>query len=244
MNQLYLPTCCLLASLLVTCVSAESPSRPVQTNNQSKSVSYHKPVGLFENGEKTASFLLREFGFLEQPSPEKELLNGTGNQQAIAQLLKEERNRYLKPGLTPPDDKHAKGIKVRFDGIRFLKDPKDPDQVRVRLVGPINEIEYKAPLSVKEIIESERPIPIRFESVTKKTGVTVKIITDVKLKFDNGDLIVSDTTGSFDFAVGRFSPARLLYSSDFDRVALPDLIGKRVSEDVLPMRTLLDPEKL
>jgi hypothetical protein len=202
------------------------------------------PDMLFQNGEKMVSFRLREMGLPDKPSPEKELLNGTENQQAIAQLLKEERNRSVKEGLKPPDDKDAKGIKVRFDGIRFIRDSKDPDKVKVRLVGPINEIEYKAPLSIKEIVESKKPIPIRFESVTRKTGVTVKIVTDVKLKLEKGDLLVSDTNGSFDFAVGRFSPARLLYASDFDRVALPDLVGKRVDENELPMRTLLEPEKL
>jgi hypothetical protein len=199
---------------------------------------------LFKPGENSANFRLKEIEFPDRPSPERELLDATPNQQAIAELLKEERNKNLKPGLIPPDDKNAKGIKVRFDGIRFLKDPQNPDHVRIRLVGPINELEYKTPISIKTLLESKEPIPVRFESVTRQTGVTVTITTDAKLKWENGELFVIDTKGKFDFSVGRFSPARLLYSSDFDTVSLPNLAGKRVSEELFPFRTLLDPENL
>jgi hypothetical protein len=199
---------------------------------------------LFENGKETATFKLSEVGFPEEPSPEKELLDTDSNKQAIAQVLKDERNKNLKPGLAPPADKNSPGLKIRFDGIRFVKDPKDPSRVRIRLVGPINEVEYKTPLSVKDLLESKEPIPLQFKSVTKKTGVTVTIITDLRLKWANGQLVVSDTEGAIDFDVGRFSPARLFYSSDSDSVSLPDLLGERVTEDELPFRTLLEPEKL
>lgn len=199
---------------------------------------------IFPDGQDSATFKLTAFGRPADPSPEKELLHGTPNRQAIATLLKEERNRMIKPGLSPPDDEKALGIKIRFDAIRFLPDPNDPDKVRVRLVGPINEIETRNPLSVKQLLESTEPIPVRFESVTRNTGVTVTITTDLKLKWDRGDLLVTDTKGTFDFEVGRFSPARLLYSSDSDSTSLPDLHGKRVSEDTFVRRSLLEPEKL
>lgn len=199
---------------------------------------------LFAEGEETVIFRLTEAEFPDRPSPEKELLHATANQQAIASLLKDERNKKIKPGLEPPDDKDALGIKIRFDAIRFLKDSEDPKRVRVRLVGPINEVECKRPLAIKELIESKEPIPIRFESVTNHTGVTVTITTDIKLKWDAEQVVVTDTKGTFDFAVAFFSPARLLYSSDSDSVSLPDLAGKRVTEKELVPRSLLEPEKL
>jgi hypothetical protein len=207
-------------------------------------VAYPSAPTLFQTGETAASFLLRDPNALNRPSPEKELLHNSANQQAIAALLKEERNKGLKPGMVAPDDKDSLGIKVRFDGIRFLQDKQDPSLVRVRLVGPVNEVECKQPLSIATLLTAKEPIPIQFQSVTKSTGVTVTITTDVKLQFKGDSLDVSETKGSIDFSVGRFSPARLMYSSDFDRVELPSLVGQRVSEDVLPFRSLLEPEKL
>lgn len=199
---------------------------------------------LFKNGEDTASFRLSEVGLPDRPSPEKELLDADENKQAIAQLLKDERNKSIKPGQIPPADKDAAGIKIRFDGIRLIRDPEDPTKVRIRLVGPINEIEYRTPLLITDLLESKKSIPVQFKSVTKKTGVTVTILTDLRLKWQNGDLVVSDTKGTIDFEVGLLSPARLFYSSDSDSVSLPNLEGKRVTEAELPFRSLLEPEKL
>ncbi len=199
---------------------------------------------LFPNGETSANFALREIQFPDRPSPEKELLDKSDNQQAIAQLLKEERNKKAKPGFTPPDDKNSKGIKIRFDGIRFVRDAADPTRVIVRLVGPVNEFEYKAPISIETLVNSKDPIPVRFQSVTNQTGVKVTITTDMKLQWQDGDLLVTETKGNFDFAVATLSPARLFYNSDSDSIDLPDYRGKRVAENDLPPRTVLDPENL
>jgi hypothetical protein len=199
---------------------------------------------LFKAGEKSATFQLSEVDALDRPSPELELLFSSANQQAIATLLKEERNKSRKPGQVPPDDQGVKGIKIRFDAIRFLRDENHPDLVRVRLVGPINEVECQQPLSISKLLESLEGIPVQFQSVTRNTGVTVTITTDMKLKWDEGNLAVNGTQGTIDFTVGRLSPARLFYSSDTDSVKLPDLYGKRVSENTLVPRSLLEPEKL
>lgn len=199
---------------------------------------------LFRPGEKSATFRLAETGAPDKASPELELLFASANQQAIATLLKDERNKSIKPGHVAPDDKDAKGIKIRFDAIRFLRDPQDPDLVRVRLVGPINEVECKQPLSISKLLTSDEPIPIQFQSVTQNTGVTVTITTDINLQWADGDLAVNGTKGTIDFAVGRLSPARLFYATDTDSVQLPDLFGKRVSENTLVPRSLLEPEKL
>jgi hypothetical protein len=199
---------------------------------------------LFKPGESSATFQLSEMDAIGKPSPELELLFSSANRQEIATLLKEERNKSLKPGQIAPDDKDAKGIKIRFDAIRFLRDADNPDLVRVRLVGPINEIECKQRLSISKLLKSREPIPVRFQSVTHNTGVTVTITTDMKLEWDNGNLAVLGTEGTIDFSVGRLSPARLFYSSDIDCVKLPDLFGKRVGEDALVPRSLLEPEKL
>lgn len=234
--QLVLLVALLFAGRSTQAAEATPQLNPVNPQQLAKS--------LFEPGKTTASFLLREVGRLDEPSPERELLDATPNRQAIAALLKEERNKSIQPGQIPPDDKDAKGIKVRFDGVRFLQDRKNPELAWVRLVGPINEVETKTPLSIRSLLESKEPIPLQFKSVTNNTGVTVTILTDAKLKWQNGELLVGGTEGTIDFAVGTLSPARLFYSSDKDRVRLPDLIGRRVSEDDLPLRSLLEPEKL
>ena len=232
------------AALAFTCQLIAEEGAGGATRNVSRATTATTSQMLFADGEETVIYRLAETEFPDRPSPEKELLNATANQQAIASLLKDERNRKIKPGLEPPDDKDALGIKIRFDAIRFLKDSEDTDRVRVRLVGPINEVECKKPLPIKELIESKEPIPIRFESITNHTGVTVTITTDIKLKWQAEQVVVTGTKGTFDFAVALFSPARLLYSSDSDSVSLPDLSGKRVAEKELVPRSLLEPEKL
>ncbi len=238
----------LLLVVVATLVAADllladegGSGRPLQ---EQKLDGAKNPPSFFADDETTAVFQLTDAQSPDQPCPEKELLHANANQQAIAQLLKDERNKNIKPGLTPPDDKDSPGIKIRFDAIRFLQDPNDPGRVRIRLVGPINEVECKTPLAIDTLLKSNEPVPVRFRSVTNHTGVTVTITTDLKLKLQNGALSVSDTKGTIDFAVGTFSPARLLYSSETDSVALPDLAGKRLANGLLRPRSLLEPEKL
>lgn len=224
-------------------VHAGKRRQPAPTANKPAAAALPE-TPLFKSGEDSATFQLSEVGAVGKASPELELLFSNENQQGIATLLKDERNKSLKPGLILPADKDAKGIKIRFDAIRFLRVANEPDLARVRLVGPVNEVECQRPVSISRLIDSGKPIPLQFQSVTRTTGVTVTITTDMELQWDDGNLAVNGTRGTIDFSVGRFSPARLFYGTDSDSVKLPDLYGTRVDNNALVRRSLLEPEKL
>jgi hypothetical protein len=101
------------------------------------------------------------------------------------------------------------GVAVEFKGIRFLRDPENPDRVVVRLVGITNELELNGTLSIREL-ESGKEKKLHFGPAVINIGViSLQTDAEMELQFDSatGTLDIKKVSGKLEWA-RLFKPAQ------------------------------------